>query len=164
MVDYAKLIDEEKRRQDSAIAAVEAKRLRDLDLHAFFRRVGIDLGEEAARANVELEKRGVPTIAGPFWPAKEEDKIEFALGTRRPCCRLTLQSTSPQVGLSRIHVELLGDAEAVIGQTDYVIEGEGLALKTYKSVVEGFPDRAAQLGSAQIAQEVIPGIIRGRFA
>jgi hypothetical protein len=164
MVDYAKLIDEEKTRKDSPLASAEAQRLRDLDLLAYFRRIEIDLGEETAKANIELEKRGDPKIEGPYRPAKGEDRIEFALGARKPCCRIVLQSTSAKVGMSRIHVELLDEAGALIGQADYVIEGEGFALTTYKSVVEGFPDRSAQLGSAEIAQEVIPGILRGRFA
>ncbi len=164
MVDYAKLIDEEKARKDSPLASAEAQRLRDLDLLAYFRRIEIDLGEETAKANIELEKRGEPTIEGPYRPVKGEDRIEFALGERRPCCRLLLQSTSPKVGFSRVHVELFDNLGALIAQADYVIEGEGSALKTYKSVVEGFPDRSAQLGSAEIAQEVIPGILRGRFA
>jgi hypothetical protein len=164
MVDYAKLIDEEKARKDSPLASAEAQRLRDVDLQAYFGRIEIDLREETAKANIELEKRGDPTIEGPYRPATEENRLEFSLGTRKPCCKLVLQSTSAKVGLSRFHVELLDDVGALIGQTDFVIEGEGSALKTYKSVVEGFPDRSAQLGSAGIAQEVVSGILRGRFA
>jgi hypothetical protein len=164
MVDYAKLIDEEKARQDSAIARVEALKKRDLDLLSFFRRVEIDLGEEIAKANEELKKRGVPTILGPQRPEKNDRQIEYQLGSRKPCCRLSLESTAAEVGLSRIHSELFNEEGVVIGQTDYVIEGEAQNLKTYKSLVEGFPDHTAQVGSKEIAQEIVPGIIRGRFA
>jgi hypothetical protein len=164
MVDYAKLIDEEKARQDSAIAKVTAHKERELDLLSFFRRVEIDLGKEIAKANEELKKRGVSTILGPHRPEKRDDQIEYHLGSRKSCCRLTLESTSAEVGLSRIHTELFDEKGVVIGQTDYVIEGEAQDLRTYKSLVEGFPDHAAQVGSTEIAQEIVPGIIRGRFA
>jgi hypothetical protein len=164
MVDYSRLIDEEQAKQNSAIAKVEARRERDLDLNSFFRRVEIDLGEEIAKANAELKKRGVPAIAGPYRSEKHENQIEYSLGSRNPCCRLTLESTSAEVGLSRIHTELFDEEGAVIGQTDYVIEGEAQDLRTYKALVEGFPDHAAQVSSAEIAQEIVPGILRGRFA
>ena len=164
MVDYAKLIDEEKARQDSAIAKVEAHKERDEDLHSFFNRVQTDLGNEISKANEELNKRSVPTIEGPFKIEGHDDQIEYNLGTRKPCCRLSLESTSPEIGLSRIHTELFDEEGKVIGQTDYVIEGVAQDLKTYNSLVEGFPDHAAQVGSTDIAQEIVAGIISGRFA
>jgi hypothetical protein len=164
MVDYSKLIDEEKARQDSAIAKVEAHKERAQDLHSFFSQVQADIGNEIAKANEELEKRGVPTIEGPYKTEGHDDQIEYNLESRKPCCRLTLESTSAEVGLSRIHTELIDEEGKVIGLTDYVIQGEAQDLKTYKSLVEGFPDHAAQLGSMEIAQEIVAGIISGRFA
>ncbi len=164
-MDYAKLIDEEKaRQQESAIAKVEAHKERDQDLHSFFGRVETDLGSEIAKANEELNKRGVPTIEGPYTREGHDDQIEYNLGTRKPGCRLSLESTSPEVGLSRIHTELFDEEGKVIAQTDYVVEGVAQDLKTCKSLVEGFPDHAAQVGSTEIAQEIVAGIIRGRFA
>ena len=121
MVDYAKLIDEEKARQDSAIAKVEAHKERDQDLHSFFSRVETDLGSEIAKANEELTKRGVPTIEGPYTREGHDDQIEYNLESRKPCCRLSLESTSAEIGLSRIHSELFDEEGKVIGQTDYVI-------------------------------------------
>jgi hypothetical protein len=47
--------------------------------------------------------------------------------------------------------------------TDFVIEGEALDLRTYKSLVEGFPDRDAQVSPAEMAQEIVSGMIRDRF-
>jgi hypothetical protein len=164
MVDYAKLIDEEKAKQESAIAKVEAHREKDLDLQSFFKRVENDLGEEIAKANEELRKRGVPTIEGPYTRERHDDQIEYNLGSRKPCCRIALESTSAEVGLSRFHAELFDEEGVLIGQTDFVIEGDAQDLRTYKSLVEGFPDHAAQVSSAEIAQEIVPGIIRGRFA
>lgn len=163
MVDYGKLIDQEKTRHDSAIASVEALRAREIELVALFRNVEIDLGQEMAKANAELKKRGSPQITGPFRPEKDKEKIELAFGTRNPCCRLTLQSTDVQVGLSRIHVELLNEKGELIAQTDFVIEGEATNLKAYKALVEGFPDKASEVSSAEMAKEIVPGIIRGRF-
>ena len=80
MVDYAKLLDEEKARRDSAIANAEAQRRREIELVAFFRSVEIALGEEMARANQELRRRGAPIIEGPFRPVKGEEQFRIEFG------------------------------------------------------------------------------------
>ena len=164
MVDYAKLIDEESNRKNSALAIGEAQRKREIEVIALFREVEIGLGEELAQANQELKKRGAETISGPSRPEKDQDKIELSFEKRRPCCRLSLQSTAELIGLTRIHVELLDEEGRLTAQTDYVIEGDPSELKIYKSIVEGFPDHSAEITPAEIAQEIIPGIIRGQFA
>jgi len=163
MVDYAKLLDEEKARRDSAIANAEAKRRREIELVAFFRSVEIALGQEMAKANQELKRRGAPTIDGPFRPIREEELIELTFGTRRPACRLTLESLDPLMGLSRMKVELLDDARNVAGRMHYLLEGESENVKVFKPLVEGFPDRGSEHSPDEIAQEIVPGIIRGRF-
>jgi len=164
MVDYGKLIDEEKARRDSAISVAEARRAREIEVVAFFRNVEIDLGKEMAKANAELKRRGAPTINGPFRPVKDEETIELAFGARNPCCRMTLESTDKSVGLSRIHVELFEESAKKIALTDFVIEGDATNLKAYRALVEGFPDHASEVSSAEIAREIVPGIIRDRFA
>jgi hypothetical protein len=164
MVDYAKLIEEEKEKKDSAISLSELQKKKDVELPALFRSVEIALGEELAQANEELKRRGASTITGPFRPFIGEERIELGFGSRNPCCLMTLQSTAAQVGLSRIHVELLDEEGKVIALTDYVIEGDSTALRMYKSLVEGFPDRASEISADEVAREIVPGIIRGRFA
>jgi hypothetical protein len=164
MVDYAKIVGEEKAHPDSTLSAAEIQKRRETDLVALFRDIETALGEEVAKANVELKKRDAPTISGPFRPVIGEERIELALGTVDPCCRLTFQSTAAQVALSRIVVELFGDTGASIAHTEYVTEDQVLPLKVYKSLVEGFPDRDAEMTPAAIAQEIVPGIIRGQFA
>jgi endonuclease/exonuclease/phosphatase (EEP) superfamily protein YafD len=163
MVDYAKLIQEETARKGSAIAAAEAQWKLEIDLIAFFRSVEIALGEEMAKANVELKRRGAPTISGPFRPMKNDEKIELAFGTRRPCCRLTLQGTVLSTKQSAIVVELFDDHGQQMGKTKYVIEAGPSDVKAFRTLVEGFPDRAAEVTSTEIAQEIVSGIIRGRF-
>ena len=164
MVDYAKLIDEERARRNSALAAAEAQERRELDLIAFFRDVEIELGREMAKANQELKKRGSPVIAGPFRPVREDERIELSFGTRRPCCRLTLQGIDISAGLASIQAELLDDQGNMSSQTQYLIEGEGTALRVYRPLVEGVPDHAAEMTASEMAQDIVPGIIRGRFA
>jgi hypothetical protein len=164
MVDYAKLIEEEKERKDSAISLSELQKKKDVELPVLFRSVEIALGEELAQANEELKRRGAATITGPFRPFIGEERLELGFGSRNPCCLLTLQSTTAQVGLSRIHVELLDDEGKVSTWTDYVIEGGPATLTMYRSLVEGFPDHDSPISAAQIAREIVPGIIRGRFA
>jgi hypothetical protein len=168
MVDYAKLLDEEKARRDSAIANAEARRRREIELVAFFRNVEIALGQEMAKANQELKRRGAPTIEGPFRPGNVRisgaEQIELAFGTRKPACRLTLESTDPHMGLSRMRVELLDEARNVAARMHYLLEGEAQNVKAYKPLVEGFPDRGSICSPDEIAQEIVPGIIRGRFA
>jgi hypothetical protein len=163
MVDYGKLIDEEKARRDSAISLTEARTAKEIEVVALFRNVEIALGEEMVKANEELKKRGSPAINGPFRPVKDEEKIDLTFGLRKPACRLTLQNTDPRVGLSRIHVELFDESTKQIAQTDFVIEGEATNLKAYKALVEGFPDRSTEVSAGEMAREIVPGIIRGRF-
>ncbi|HEY1983821.1 MAG TPA: hypothetical protein VGG85_00345 [Terracidiphilus sp.] len=163
MVDYAKLLDEENARRDSAIANAQARRKREIELVAFFRNVEIALGEEMAKANQELKRRGAPTIEGPFRPAKNEEQVELSFGVRKPACRLILGSTAPQMGLSKLSVELLNQSGEVSCRMHYLLEGEAVDVKAYKPLVEGFPDRGAAHSPEEIAQEITPGIIRGRF-
>lgn len=164
MVDYAKLIGEETARKDSAISTAEAQWKLEIDLLAFFRSVEIALGEEMAKANVELRKRAAPTITGPFRPDKCEERIELAFGTRRPCCRLTLRRITLGTTLSAISVELFDDLGQKLGKTEFMIEPQTSSLKAFRTLVEGFPDRSAEISSTEIAQEIVSGIIRGRFA
>lgn len=164
MVDYGKLIDEEKRNQDSAVSMTEAQSAREIELLAWFRNVEIDLGEETAKANEALKKRGDAEIVGPFRARTNDDRIEFAFGRRNPACWLTLESAPAAVKLSRIHCELFDDAGKSIGLRDYVIEGEATSLAAFKALVEGFPDHASPVTTAEIAQEIVPAILRGRFA
>lgn len=164
MVDYAKLIQEESARKDSAISTAEAQWKLEIDLLSFFRTVEIALGEEMAKVNQELRKRAAPTISGPFRPVKDEEKLELAFGTRRPCCRLSLQGTVVHSRSSRIVVELFDDLGRGLGKAEYVIDAESPNKKAYRSLIEGFPDRTAELTASEIAQEIIAGIIRGRFA
>jgi hypothetical protein len=164
MVDYAKLVGEEKARQDSTLAAAEIQKTRDTDLVALLREIETELGEEVTKANKELSNSGSPTISGPYRPVIGEERVELSLGAVDPCCRVTFQSTTPQVALSRIVVELFDETGASIARTEYVTEDQVVPLKVYKSLVEGFPDRDAEITPAAIAQEIVPGIIRGRFA
>ncbi len=163
MVDYGKLLDEEKARRDSAIANAEAQRRREIELVAFFRNVEIALGQEMAKANQELRRRGAPTIEGPFRPIKGDEQIELLFGPRRPACRLTLESIDPLMGLSRVVVELLDERHDLAGRMQYLLEGEAENVRAYKPLVEGFPDRGSQCSPEEIAQEIVPGMIRGRF-
>jgi len=164
MVDYGRLLDEEQARRDSAIANAAAQRKREIELVAFFRSVEIALGQEMMKANQELRRRGAPPIEGPFRPRKGEEQIEVALGPRGRGCRLSLESVDPLMGLSRMKVELLDESRNVVGRMQYLLEGEAVDVKAYKPLVEGFPDRGTVHSPEEIAQEIVPAMIRGRFA
>jgi hypothetical protein len=163
MVDYGKLLDEEQARRDSAVANAAAQRKREIELLAFFRSVEIALGQEMAKANQELKRRGAPAIEGPFRPNQGEEQIELTFGARRPACRLTLESIDPVMGLSRLKAELIDDARNPVSRMHYLLEGEAACVKAYRPLVENFPDRGATSSPEEIAQEIVPGIIRGRF-
>lgn len=164
MVDYAKLLDEEKARRDSAVANAEAQRKREIELVAFFREVEIAIGVEMAKANQELKRRGAPVIDGPFRPQVDEEQIELGFGNCRPACRLTLQSIAAQIGLSRIKADLFDQSENPVATVLYLLEGEATNVRAYKPLIESFPDHGAECSAEVIAQEVVPAIIRGRFA
>lgn len=164
MQDYGKLIDDERRREESAIAAAERSKTREIELVAFFREVEIELGVEMAKANVELKKRAAPLIFGPFRPVHDQEKIELAFGLRNPCCRLTLLNTNALLDASAIRTELLDESGAQIARMHFVIEGEQKPLRAYRSLIENFPDHSSEMKPPEIAQEIVSGIIRGRFA
>jgi hypothetical protein len=164
MVDYARLIAEEMTRRDSAIAIIDSQAKREIELHSLFMNVEFSLGDEVAKANHELDKRSSPNIGGPVRPDKNENEIELSFGPRNPCFRLTVKSAEGLPGLSKLHAELLDEAGTIIDQTDFEIEGNGNDLSVYKPIVEGSPNRASALTAAEIGQEVVTGIIRGRFA
>ena len=163
-MDYGKLIDDESARKDSPITTAEAQWKREIELLAFFRDVEIELGREMVKANQELRKRGAPTISGPFRPIKEEEKIELAFGTRRPCCRLTLHAPRSHGHAARIAVELYDEMGAEMGRTEFFIDGDVAPAKAFRALVEGFPDLTAEISSTEIAQEIVAAILRGRFA
>ena len=116
-----------------------------------------------AKANEELKRRGSPRIDGPFRPVKDEERIDLTFGTRKPACRLSLESIDPLMGLSRMKVELFDERREIAGRMQYLLEGEAENVKAYKPLVEGFPDRGSSQSPEEIAQEIVPGIIRGRF-
>ena len=163
MPDYGKLIDAEKQRRESAIAAADARRAREIEMVAFFREVEIELGMEMAKANAELKKRAAPVIFGPFRPVPGQEKIELAFGLRNPCCRLTLQNSDARLEAAAIGAELIDESGHETARAKFVIEGDASALKAYRSLVEGFPDRTTELKPSEIAQEIVCGMIRGRF-
>lgn len=163
MPDYGKLIDEEKQKKDSAVAAADARRTREIELVGLFREVEIELGMEMAKANVELKKRAAPLIFGPFRPVASQEKLELAFGLRNPSCRLTLQNTDPLLNAAAIRAELFDESGNETARTSFVLEGDRKPLKAYRSLVEGFPDRSTEMTPSQIAQEIVCGIIRGRF-
>jgi len=76
---------------------------------------------------------------------------------------LSLESIDPLMGLSRMKAELLDDAKNIVGRMQYLLEGEADNVKAYKPLVEGFPDRGSVSSPEEIAAEIVPGIIRGRF-
>jgi len=164
MVDYGKLIDEEKHDRDSAVSMTEAQSAREIEVQAWFRNVEMDLSAETAKANEELKARGDAEIVGPFRAKDNEDRIELAYGKRNPACWLTLENAPAAVKLSRIHVELFDDTGKSIGLKDFVIEGEATSLAAYRALVEGFPDHASPVTTSEIAQEIVAAILRGRFA
>lgn len=62
-----------------------------------------------------------------------------------------------------MRAELLDESGQEVARTRFVIEGDASALKAYRSPVEGFPDRTTELRPSEIAQEIVCGMMRGRF-
>ncbi len=164
MVDYARLIAEEMGRRDSAIAMIASQAKREIELHSLFMNMEFSLGDEVAKANHELDKRSSPAIQGPVRPDKNENAIELSFGPRDPCFRMSVQSAESQPGQLKLHAELLDETGSIIDQTNYEIEEDANSLSVYKPIVEGSPNRASALTAAEIGQEIVTGIICGRFA
>jgi hypothetical protein len=157
MVDYRKLADKAKAAQDADNLARLGQRRSDADPNVFFRRVIAHIDQEMERANVELRKTRVGTIARNHLP-NFEGVIFLSIGTASLCrVDLVVQAT-----VSRIRAILTGPPNGnEISRKEYVL-GPGSSSTAWPSAEE---IGSATVGASpeKIAEDIVSGIVLGHF-
>ena len=157
MVDYAKLTKIAKTvKQASQLASLIGSGV-PAQPGVFFAKVEDCIDAEMNKANVELRKRGIGTIARNHLP-NFRGVIFLAIGTEW-LCRVELES---RMGTNRIIASISGPPNRyVISRKEYVI-----GRTAQESETEPSPGEEILAGGAspeQIAEDIISGIIVGRL-
>jgi hypothetical protein len=154
MVDYAKLADAAKVKQDAGRWAADRHKQLIADPSVFFGRVKAHLLEEMRKANVELRKRKggildqnhLPGFPNEMFLTYGTDSLcRVGLGTVEGGCRVTAIISGPPNGYEISRREYLCDQPA--------------------ACQEVLPDggRAVPCRPDEIAVDIISGILRGKF-
>ena len=154
MVDYAKLADTAKVKQDADRSAAERHRQLRADPCVFFGRVRARLLEEMKKANVELRKRGAAFLEQNHLPGFPNEMF-LTYGTDSLCrvglgimgggCRVTAVISGPPNGYEISRKEYLCDQDAACQE----VRPAG------RLVVACRPN--------EIAVDIISGILVGKF-
>ncbi len=157
MVDYEKLADESLLRQ--VAATPRGLRRSQLEAHskAFFKRVAAHIDEEISRANAALVKRGAGTIARNCLPSFQ-DAVFLAIGTSGLCrVELDLQTRIP-----RITAAIIGPPDRTeLARRVYMIAMDAWGKEMLNTGRTAWPGLGAS--PKEIAQDIIAGIVSGRF-
>jgi hypothetical protein len=157
VADYAKLAEKAKAIQDAVNSAYIRQPDLDADPNAFFQSVSAHIAQEMTKANVELEKRGVGTIARNHLP-NFPGVIFLSFGTES-LCRVELEI---QEGKARIKAAISGPPNGYDSSRKEYILG-----KNAPGAGMSFPGRAGMpvVGARpeQIAEDIISSILLGNF-
>lgn len=157
MVDYEKIAEEAKMRRDAATLPKVRRNQLEVNSKAFFQRVSVHLDEEMKKANVALRKRKVDTIARNRLP-NFEDVVFLAIGTEA-LCRVGLDLNTR---IPRITAVIIGPPHrAEIARREYMLAMDALGQEMPNTGRAGWPNLGAS--SKEIAQQIIAGIVGGRF-
>jgi len=154
MVDYAKLVDKAKAIQDAAASASPLQRRSDSDPKLFFQRVASHINEEMDKANAELRKGGIATIARNYLPSF--DKVIFLTVGVAGLCRVELESMARG---ARITASISGPPNGnELSRREYLVGPQDSA----SPVTEARPPMIG-FTAEEIAQDIISGIVVGSF-
>jgi hypothetical protein len=157
VVDYSKLAEKAKANQDASNLLFRTARDLDADPIVFFQRVTALIGEEMDKANEELRKRGVGAIARNHLPGFK-GAIFLAFGTGL-LCKVELEV---QKGRSLIAAAIIGPPNGYeISRKEYLIGPAPAGFQRKHDAAPGLPVVGAP--PEQIAEEVVAGILIGRF-
>jgi hypothetical protein len=157
MVDYEKLADKAKTIQVVANLALRRQRTLEADPKVFFQKVTAHIGEEMNKANVELRKRGIGTIARNHLP-NFEGIIFLASGTES-LCRVQLEVRTPA---SRIIAIISGPPNGnELSRKVYLLGPEGACSEMPDGEEAGMSTVGAS--PEKVAQDIISGILIGKF-
>jgi hypothetical protein len=164
MVDYGRIAEETKGKQDVAGLAAALKVKLGEDSEVFFKSIESRLAGEIDKANPELEKHGLLTghksggIA--IVPKRFESQIRLSYG-RTAICEVNFDRTH-----AMIQVEMTGepDAKGVAEPQLLSFHLTSSASGTVARKLESEREMPGEFGPGDIAEIVTEGLIRGYFA
>jgi hypothetical protein len=159
LIDYAKLADRARAKQDADNLATQRHKELRADRCSFFERVKVHLLEEMNKANVELRKRKA-AIFDQYQLPGFADEVFITYGTDSLCrvglgilgggCRITAIISGPPNGYE-------------ISRKEYVCNEQPVECKEVPPAGED-PSPAIPSCPDAIAADVIEGILIGKFA
>jgi hypothetical protein len=157
VVDYGKLADKAKLRQDAEKMPTDRDRKSKVAAKTFFEKVKTHLFEEMNKANVELSKRGADRI-GQNHLAGFDNEMFLTFGTDL-LCRVTLNTMA---GGCRITAVLSGPPNGYeLSRKEYPFDCNGISAEMLPGKTAGFS--VANTLSMKIAVDIISSILSGKF-
>lgn len=158
MVDYEKLAELAKKMKDASTSSEDMHSKLEADTHLFFQKVTAHIGEEMKKANIELQKRKIGVITRNYLP-NFEDVVFLSIGTELLCkVELDVNAEVP-----RINAIIIGPPHRdEIARKQYILGEEASGPGTPK--VAGARSFTVGASPQEIAQDIITGIVIGRFS
>jgi hypothetical protein len=157
MVDYAKLADKAKAIEDAVRYGRPQPTEQKVNANVFFQRVTELIGEEMDKANVELRKRGIDTIARNYLPTF--DGVIFLVSGTARLCRIELER---KAGIPQVKAVISGPPNGnEISRKVFVVGQE----RPNSVLLDAESETSPVVGAspAKIAQEVISAVVIGTF-
>jgi hypothetical protein len=152
VVDYGKLADKAKLRQDAENLPTE-----EVAPKAFFEKVRVHLFQEMKKANAELQKRGADHIGQNHLPGFDNEMF-LTFGTDL-LCRVTLNTL---VGECRITAVLSGPPNgSELSRKEYPFDSNAASAKMLLAQAAGFS--VVDTRPREIAVDIISSILAGKF-
>jgi hypothetical protein len=156
MVDYSKLAEKAKALQEAAENVSRRHREVDTDPSAFFQKLSVHLAQEMDKANEELRKRGVGLIARNHLP-NFTGAIFLAFGTDL-LCKVEVEIRK---GRGQITASISGPPNGYVSSRKAFFVGRGPSASGTQASGAGLQSAASR--PEQVAQEIIAGLLVGRF-
>jgi hypothetical protein len=157
VVDYGKLAEKAKRRQDAENLPVAGNMEQKSNPKAFFERVRTQLLKEMDKANVELGKRGADRISQNHL-AGFDNEMFLTFGTDL-LCRVTLNTMA---GGCRITAVLSGPPNGCeLSRKEYPFDCDGVNAEMLLAKTAGFS--LVDPLPKKIAVDIISSLLAGKF-
>jgi hypothetical protein len=157
VIDYAKLAEKAKAKQDAGKLAAERQSGKRSDPKLFFERVKAHIVEEMDKANAELRKRGAGTISRNYLPSYG-GKICLTYGTYLLCC-VELEA---QAEGSSIKAVISGPPNGYeIARKEYSVSQDASVVERHESKDGG--SVVAVSGPDGVAADIISSILVCEF-
>ncbi|MGO8757432.1 MAG: hypothetical protein ACLQG3_04840 [Terracidiphilus sp.] len=156
MTDYGALADKLKGSGQAGRQDHERQASSGIAPAAFYDSVKAQIEVEVEKANLELRKRGLPTIERIFLPSFL-GKLSLTFGTAFLCNVALLESKG------RISAVILGPPNRLeIARKEYLLYPDAAKLLTGSA--EEKTKVAVEVGADQIAAEIVAALLTGEFA